>query len=401
MRLITIVFLFNLIMTAHCEAMGVENKLQSLLDEFRKKSHAPAAVMSIKLLDKNKILDFTSGTVLKKSSSNPEPKKVTINNLFQIGSITKSFTAAIILQLEAEGKLSINDKIENTVQKYGSWLPEKEYLAWKKITIKQLLNMTSGIYDLVDDPEFQQQFLVKYPEKNWTDRELLAIAIKHKPYFAPGKGWHYSNTNYNIAGMLVEAITKKNIRDEMNQRLLEPLKLNDTYYLPFLYPKNIMKRMAHGYAYHGGDFSPPAIPGSDVTRINLSPAGASGAMVSNTHDIIRWVEAIFLDTILPKKQQQEMKEAVCMRTTPICKAGETVRAHAQTEGFALGLVTTYLSTLGRAWLYVGGTPGYYSAFLYFPQHKIILSMTVSASSYQSKQILVPLKNSAELILSSE
>lgn len=323
---------FSLILNSFCHASKFPaSTLQSLLDNFRAKSQAPASVMSIKLAD-GSIHTFVSGTVSKITPTNPNPAKVTINHLFQIGSITKLFTAAIILQLEAEGKLSINDTITETTKRFGKWLPEKYYLAWKDITIKQLLNMTSGIFDVCEDNDFNQT-LVKYPNQNWSSLEILEVAYQHKSYFAPGKGWHYTNTSYNVLGMIIEAATGHSVEMEIQRRLLAANKLNltNTYYLPYQYSSYIMKRMAHGYDDKG----------RDMTSLNMSVAGASGAMIANSIDIVKWIAALFSGKVLPETQLKEMLNPVCAATNGSCKLGEPLLPNSQLQGFGLGLAYIY------------------------------------------------------------
>lgn len=374
----------------------VHEKLQKLLDNFRTNSNVPAAVLSINFPD-NKLSNFVSGTIEKRTSINNNSNPVTTDNLFQIGSITKSFTAVIILQLEAEGKITINDTISDITQKYGQWLPKKEYEAWKNISVKQLLNMTSGIFSVTEDTDFMNA-LAKHPLKNWTSTEIIKYAYKHEPYFSPGKGWHYSDTDYNILEILVEAVTKHSFKDEIAQRILKKYGLNNTYYLPYKYPKNIMARMAHGYVYAGGGFSPPMISGSDTTRFNMSAAGAAGALVSNSIDITRWVRLLFTGNVLSRPQLDEMLSAVCTGEDKSCHAGDILSSNSHSQGFSLGLARIYDSELGIIWVYIGGTPGYYSSFMWLPKKNIALALTVSATTKESKKLLKTLGASAKLVL---
>ncbi len=370
-----------------------QEKVQSLLDNFRKDSNAPAAVLTINYAD-NKILNYVSGNTKKISPKNLNPPRVTTNNLFQIGSITKSFTAVIILQLELEGKLSINDTIFDITQKYGSWLPKDEYKAWQNISIKQLLNMTSGIFDITEDKTFMKT-LADHPEKNWKPEEILRYAYLHKPYFSPGLGWHYSNSTYNILGMIIEKITQNSFEYEINQRLIKKYNLTNTFYLPYEYPKNILNRMAHGYVYNGGGFSPPMNSGDDMTHFNMSAAGPSGALVSNSIDITKWVKLIFLNQILPVTQMNELLSTVCMGVHQSCQAGETLLPKSHSQGFSLGLVRMYDPELGLIWVYFGDTPGYSSGLMWLPKEKIALAITISSTSEKGKKLLKKLSEIAK------
>lgn len=370
-------------------------QIQDLLNNFRKDSKSPAAVLTINFSNK-KMLNYISGTINYPSKNNLNPPAITTGNLFQIGSITKSFTAVMILQLEAEGKFSINDTIFDVTQKYGMWLPTKEYEAWKKISIKQLLNMTSGIFDVTEDENFME-ILTKYPEKNWKSTEILNYALKHKPYFSPGTGWHYTNGAYNILGMLIEKITQDSFENEINKRLIKKYNLTNTFYLPHELPKNIFDRMAHGYVYTGGSFSPPMQPGDDMTRFNLSAAGPSGALLSNSIDIAKWVQILFSNKILPPLQMNELLTVVCTGEDQSCHPGEVLSAENHSQGFSLGLVRIYDPELGFLWVYFGDTPGYSNGFIWMPEQKIALALTISSTSKNGKKLLKQLSEIAKII----
>lgn len=393
-----ILFIFTLFFfftnCCYANTTVVDSKIQKILDDFRESSSAPAAVLSISYAN-HKLSNYVSGTIEKISPKNPRSSDITTNNLFQIGSITKSFTAVIILQLEAEGKLSINDTIFDITKKYGPWLPVDEYNAWKDISIKQLLNMTSGIYDVTEDEDFMK-ILAEHPEKTWKPEEILKYAYKHKPYFLPGMGWHYTNGAYNILGMLVEHITKNTFENEINKRLLEKYNLSNTFYLPYEFPKKILNQMAHGYVYSDGGFSPPMKSGDDMTLFNLSAAGPSGAIVSNAIDITKWVRLLFSNKILPATQQNELLTAVCVGGEA-CKAGEVLASDNHSPGFSLGLIRIYDPQLGVIWGYLGQTPGYSSGFIWVPKKNIVLAMTTSATSKNSKKLLKSLDEIARLI----
>ena len=117
-----------------------------------------------------------------------------LDDHFRIASITKTFTATVILQLVNEGKLRLDDP----VAKYEPEVPNGG-----NVTIRELLNMTSGLYSYDEDKGFNETNDAE-PGKVLDPKELLAIAFQHQPYFAPGKGYHYSNTNYILLGLSIE-----------------------------------------------------------------------------------------------------------------------------------------------------------------------------------------------------
>ncbi|MEV0527802.1 serine hydrolase domain-containing protein [Streptomyces sp. NPDC050439] len=242
---------------------------------------------------------------------------------YRVGSITKTFVSTVILQLAAEGELSLDDKV-------GRWLPgvvEGNGHDGDAITVRQLLNHTSGIYDVLTDPGYQkkmftEQFL-EHRYDTWTPQEQVAIAMRHEPDFDPGKGWNYSNTNYILAGMIIKKVTGKSYGHEIERRIIEPLGLDATSVpktdpsMPQPSSRAYMKlSKAPGARFH------------DVTELNPTMAGSSGGMISDADDLNRFYTALLRGRLLPKKQLAEMK------TTVPQNADEP-----DGDGYGLGLVS--------------------------------------------------------------
>ena len=155
-----------------------------------------------------------------------------------MGSTSKSFTVAVILQLEAAGKLSIDDTL-------GKWLPE--YPAWKDVTIHHLLDMTSGIPNY-SETEWMSRAWANEPMRAFTLKELVDAAYPSATNQLPvTKGYHYSNTNYILAGMIAEKATGKSFRDLVHEMVIEPQGLTSTFYEASTYPESVIKRLSHGY----------------------------------------------------------------------------------------------------------------------------------------------------------
>lgn len=214
---------------------------------------------------------------------------------FRIASNTKSFVSTVLLQLEGEGRLSLDDSTEK-------WLPgvvQGNGNAGKDITIRQLLNHTSGIYDPTKEPEFFAPYLEHQEwDHVYTPREVIARAVRHKPLFAPGGGWAYSNTNYLLAGLVIEAVTHRSAPSEIRRRILAPLGLEDTSF-PLTDPA------IHGPHLHGYDLT-----GRDVTRFSPSYDWTAGAMISTVDDLARFHRALFTGKLLRPAQQRELLTTV-------------------------------------------------------------------------------------------
>jgi D-alanyl-D-alanine carboxypeptidase len=155
---------------------------------------------------------------------------------FRIGSHTKTVVATLALQLVRDGKLRLSDTIER-------WLPGLVPNG-DRITVRRLLNHTSGLFDYENDPRVLAPYLTGDLTHYWAPRRLVRIAVSHDPLFKPGTTQSYSNTNYILAGLIIKAATKSTLRGELRRHIFQPLKLRATS-LPIR--PGIRSRHAHGY----------------------------------------------------------------------------------------------------------------------------------------------------------
>jgi D-alanyl-D-alanine carboxypeptidase len=192
---------------------------------------------------------------------------------FRIGSNTKTFVVSVILQLIAEGKLSLDDPVNRF--SLGVTIPSGD-----AITVRELANMRSGLFEAYDTPQFAK-LNMKVP-KDFNPRTLVEWAVQQKPYFAPGKGWHYSNTNYLLLGMIIEKLTNDSVGNEIRKRLIVPFGLTQT-----TYPQTqaMPDPWARGY---GLDAQRNWIDVSGT--IPVAFMGSAGEMISDMADIKRWVK---------------------------------------------------------------------------------------------------------------
>ncbi|WSX28255.1 beta-lactamase family protein [Streptomyces sp. NBC_00984] len=221
---------------------------------------------------------------------------------FRGASITKTFIATVLLQLEAEGKLSLDDSVE-------TWLPglvRGNGYDGSRITLRQLLNHTSGIANHTSDPEFVHDAAGPgFPEHRYdthTPEELVTIALKYPPRPDPEKAPLYSNTNFVIAGMVIEKATGHTYAQEAACRIIRPLKLRGTSFpgtapqLPDPHPV--------GYSRFHQDAPDAEI--HDATEQNMTWLGASGDIISTTGDLNRFQHALMRGELLPAAQMKEM-----------------------------------------------------------------------------------------------
>ncbi|MGV9614066.1 serine hydrolase domain-containing protein [Nocardia xishanensis] len=247
----------------------------------------------------------------------------------RIGSNTKTFVAVVVLQLVAERKVDLNASVEA----YLPGLVRGAGIDGRHVTVRQLLQQTSGLPNysnhLGDD--------VRY----YDPHELLAIAFRHPAEFAPGTSWKYSNTNYVLAGLLVEKVTGRALAEEIDRRIVRRVGLRHTY---FPVPGEVGIRKSHPHGYYGESADAPP---RDVTEIDPSWAWAAGQMVSTGSDLNHFFGALLAGRLLP------LAELAQMRTT--VPAEETFGPGAR---YGLGLVSRPLPCGGLSWGHGGSFPGY-------------------------------------------
>lgn len=259
---------------------------------------------------------------------------------FRVGSISKVFASVVLLQLEAEGRLSLDDTVE---RRLPGVLRGNGGHDGRNVTIRQLLNHSSGIYNYTEDEGFQKYLSTEYMQRRFetrTPRELVDVALRHEPYFAPGTDFHYSNTNYILAGMIVEKVTGRPYATEVTQRVIRRAGLRATTF-PGTSPA---MPDPHGRAYSKLLKTEPDAKVYDVTELNPSWGGAAGAIISTTGDLNRFYNVLLGGRLLPEKQQREL-----LTTIPMGKDSQA--------RYGLGIMSATLSCGVTVWSHSGGIHG--------------------------------------------
>ena len=257
-------------------------------------------------------------------------RPVTISDKMRIASITKTFTATVVLQLIEEGKLTL----DTTLDKFAPYAPLAD-----KITVRQLLNHTSGLFTY--SAGTFTNTLLKDPKTVWTPRQLVELGISQPATNAPGERHSYSNTNYILLGMIIEQLTGEKVEDQVKKRILSPLGMNASSF-PSTGATTMQPPFSHGYWPSDG---------RDITDIDPSSHWTSGAIISNVFDLRVWGEALGRGRLLSAKMQRER-----LHWAP--------NPHDRNKYYGLGIMR-----FGEFLGHDGAMPGYESLVYYLPSRK--------------------------------
>ncbi|MGW3328004.1 serine hydrolase domain-containing protein [Streptomyces virginiae] len=297
--------------------------VQRGLDALVRSDGLPAALASVQDV-KGRARTYTAGV-----GDLATGAKVPDDGQVRVGSTTKTFTAVVVLQLVSEGKVGLDDKVDTHLP----GLVRGEGIDGRGITVRQLLQHTSGIPDYekeVDNAFLQRRYL--------EPRDILDIALRKKADFAPGTSWAYSNTNYVLAGLIVQRVTGRPLAEEVDKRVVRTVGLRHTSF-PIAGDTTIRERHPRGYHRESA-----GAPWRDVTDIDPSASWAAGQMISTNSDLNRFYTALLAGELLEDAQLAEMRT-----TVPLGDTG---------AGYGLGIMSRPLSCGGLYWGHGGDIMGY-------------------------------------------
>ncbi|MFB7374685.1 serine hydrolase domain-containing protein [Streptomyces sp. NPDC056222] len=244
--------------------------------------------------------EWVGSAGVRKLGESAEPA---IDGRFRIGSTTKTFTATVVLQLVAEGRIGLDSPVDDHLPRFG---------LDRRITVRMLLQHTSGLFShtgeyyedgtVVPGIPWQGQEYVDRRFHTYDPEELVRLSLSKPARFEPGADWSYSNTNYVLAKLLIEEVTGRSLAEEMQRLILRPLGLSGTV-VPGTSPE-IPEPHAHGYYRyeHAGRWNVV-----DVTRFNVSWVSAAGDMISTTEDLHTFFSALMSGKLLPDSLLAEMR----------------------------------------------------------------------------------------------
>lgn len=297
------------------------------------------------------------------------------NSLFEVASITKSFITVVILQLAEEYKFNIDTQ---TLEKYFP-----EYPKWGKITVRQLLNMTSGIpgVDTSGPDDIFNKFTLSEYTSYISPTEILNRVYPLSLHFTPGTQWEYSNTNYILLGMLIQKITHHSAIAEVQKRIITRLALHHTYFpadklqsIPGVDPENIV----HNYAFFSKEYvGHPFIKyGVDTTNYSYSEASYSGAIVSTPKEINEYLHALYKPGVLLTSTQLNEFMTLISR-----KNGKpfSPKKFPDDFGFGLGVFGYYSKSQNSIiYFYQGSREGSQFYYFYVPDTQLYLTFGVNS-----------------------
>jgi D-alanyl-D-alanine carboxypeptidase len=285
-----------------------------------------------------------------------------LDDHFRIASVTKSFVATAILRLADQHKLLLSAPLSA----YVAGIPDGN-----QITIAELLNMTSGIYDYVNDPEVLRAY-DRNPLMTFSLRDVVDIIQRHKPMFAPGTDVVYDNSNYYLLGAIAREVTHEPLGATIEDEILRPLGLKQTSYPT---TAALPAPFSHGY------LDQPDFPPRDVTATNPAFAAGAGAMISTLGDLKVWAQALATGSLLaPATHAEQLTTRVLSRSSKV-----TVR-------YGMG-ITDINGLFGHD----GAIFGYGSAMFYLPsRHATIIVLGNNNDLGQPKPLLIAIAIAAYL-----
>jgi CubicO group peptidase (beta-lactamase class C family) len=313
-----------------CHAQSVEQKIDELLTAYSNQNKLNGSVL---VAQKGKII-YQKGFGYR----NAEQKIPNdVNSIFQIGSITKQFTAAVIMELQQEGKLSVKDKLSKYFPGFSNG---------DRITIENLLTHTSGIHSYTDDTVVMKNDVTKH----YSQEQMLKLFTGYSPDFEPGSDWHYSNSGYSLLGYIIEKVEKKPYEKVVRERIFQPLSMTNS---GFDFTHLSAPTKTKGYF----SLNPNPVP---APIVDSTIAYSAGAIYSSVGDLFKWDRAIYTDKVLKPEAW---------------KAVFTPYKNKYGYGWTIDSVYGKLITA-----HSGGIHGYSSYILRFPQDDVAVIMFDNTSS---------------------
>jgi D-alanyl-D-alanine carboxypeptidase len=353
---------------------------QAVVDATAKQLKVPGAMVVLRTPQGN----FNAAFGTTELGAQTSPDAITH---FRIASNTKTMTAALIVLLAQDGKLKFTDP----VSAYVPDVPNGE-----NITVAELLKMRSGLYGYTADPALAAAMDAD-PGKAWTTREVLDIAFRHPPQFAPDASYEYSNTNYALLGLVAEKVGGRPLAQQFQERLFGPVGLTHTS-LPAADDISMPAPYSHGYMYGGSfyaladdpypaDMQAAAQAGTlqpiDYTNQNSSYASAAGGAISTAEDLVTWMKALVSGKVFNADYHQQWLTSL--------QAEDPGAPDGQKYGY--GISYQRFGPKAAMFYHGGELPGFNSFMGYDPDNDVALviwtNLTLSPEGKTTAQAMLP------------
>lgn len=339
--------------------------IQQVLDSMVVQNEIPG--LNFSFIDSNKVQhDFSSGLENMAHKTN----LTTTHTMFS-GSVGKTYAAAIIFQMADEGRIQLDDKVLLHLPK-NNWL--RRIPNMEDISVRMLLSHTSGLPRWVMKPEVWD-ILHKEPDKVWSYEDRFAFVFDEAPVHQAGARWTYSDTNYLLLGYLIETLLEKDYYEVLNERIVMPYKLENTY--PSL--SRSIERLSSGYSSMPTSFQVPSEVVDSIGQYVFNPQfeWTGGGLASTTSDLIKWVDIYYTKDIISKTRREDMFE--------INDVGRNV--YDQIHSYGMGTFI-YSTAYGDAYGHSGFMPGYNTIMAYFPKMNMSLAIQINCDYASKKTKLV-------------
>lgn len=358
---------------------SLRERLQLALDGLRSKAEFPGVSVGFVLKD-GRSAGVASGFA---DIENKIPLKPSDRLL--AGSVGKMFVAAALLQLVEEGKVGLDDPVSKWLGKepWFDRLPNS-----KEMTVRSLLNHTAGVPEYFEQSGFSKALLAD-PNKEWTPSERLAFVLDSKPPFPVGKRWAYSDTHYILAGLVFEKASGKPLFEEIDRRLLKPLKLAGT----LASDRRTIPGLANGYA---NPMNPLGFDGRTLVggklMTNPQVEWAGGGLATTPEDLALWAKALFEGKIVKHETLQTMLTGVDM------PGGG---GKGKVAKYGLGVMVRE-TEWGPSYGHGGWFPGYRTEVVYFPNKKVAIAVQFNTDAGKSlkKGVMAYVGDVARVVLDS-
>lgn len=313
--------------------------LPRMIDHWRQQAHVPAITVAV-VRPGHKRIVAASGTGLRDGNT-----PITPQAQFRVASITKMFVAATVLQLVEEGRLQLDAPVTDYVPGFA--------LA-RGVTIRQLLNHTSGIPDYARTDHFNEGVLSDR-DKRWSSDQILALVGDMRRDFAPGTDYSYSNTEYVLLGKVIDAVTGTSWPREIRRRILDPLHLRHTYIAGF---EPVQGRVIPGYIDTDEDGHEENTETGHPWPSLETSEGSAGAIVSTAGDLATFGDALFHGRLVRPATLRQMVDE-----NP---------HHPRNSNYGLGIETYRPDYQLTLWGHGGATLGFRSILWYVPEHDMVV-----------------------------